>query len=404
MRGLPNSEILHNFDVDNITKINKLVSNTMKIFHNIFCILLINLIVQIQLIAMDLPSKHSFLFEYGAATAGGSQNAFNEDRYICCELEDINGPVTFAAIFDGHNGCNVAQDLHDNFCSTLKECAEGKTFFDTKVVGRAFKRADARVKWIKEEGATALVVIMQGNKLLIAHVGHSRAVIYANDGQYHYVKKTRDHRADDSYEMERIYKNDGRITNNRSSLGDYYIKPTEYYSIAGNICRVKSGVYLSISRSNGDCANNSKNDGIKIFYKKGGSLSTEGSIFRDRYAKLSGAHRIVGDTFRIMGTMNLSITRSIGDYCARGKKDKGIICEPDILERMLDENYKFIILASHGVWDAFSSMPNAPVFGVREVLASEGPAEAAQRLIEVAQKIQPPYLHDDMTVIIIKIY
>jgi serine/threonine protein phosphatase PrpC len=371
----------------------------VKFFHAISYILLFNLIIKTQLLAMDLPSEQQFIFSCGAATADGEllreynlckscskprlelRKKPNEDRYILCELEDSNGPITLAAIFDGHNGGNVAQDLSDNFCTILQECAEGKTILDKSVVNRAFELADARVKWMQEEGSSALVVIMQGKNLLIAHAGDSRAVICACEAGYLYIKQTKDHRITGLYEDENT--------------------TPKTHCVAGNTCLVKSTTNLSLSPSSSDLLANDKKDKKTIKFYKGRSLSTEGIILRRRSSKRKEACSEDKRTSQLKGAKNLS--RSIGDYCTHGKKNAGIICAPEFLERTIDKNYKFIILASRGVWDAFSAAPDAPVLGVREVLSYAGPQEAAEKLIEVAKKIQPSHLHDDMTVVIIKI-
>lgn len=82
-----------------------LVRDIMKIHQNIFFIILLNLIVQTQLRAME----KTFVFDYGAATVKGTFNECNEDHHFCHEIDDVNGPAIIAAIFDGHNGGKVAK-------------------------------------------------------------------------------------------------------------------------------------------------------------------------------------------------------------------------------------------------------------------------------------------------------
>lgn len=76
--------------------------------------------------------------------------------------------------------------------------------------------------------------------------------------------------------------------------------------------------------------------------------------------------------------VGLAVSRSIGDHIL---KHAGVIAEPDVIEYTVEENDKFYILASDGVWEFISSQEAVDI--VSKNLA-EGAEKACQVLIEAA--------------------
>ena len=83
--------------------------------------------------------------------------------------------------------------------------------------------------------------------------------------------------------------------------------------------------------------------------KKNEFITTEDKCTDDkekiRIEKLGG--QIIDD--RLDG--KLAITRSFGDY---DLKNKGLICEPHITKKFIDNSLNYCILASDGVWDSLN--------------------------------------------------
>lgn len=77
----------------------------------------------------------------------------------------------------------------------------------------------------------------------------------------------------------------------------------------------------------------------------------------------------------------LSMTRSIGDLVAA---KIGVISEPDIIEQKLDNNSKFIVVASDGVWEIMSNEEVASI--VDKFYNNRDVESAADKLVEEAAK------------------
>ena len=100
--------------------------------------------------------------------------------------------VTYYAVFDGHGGHQCAGFLKDNLHIELKNCfldnIEGiKDTNDlneslSSCITRAFEITDSKFKQKFPDianncGATAVVCIILGNKLVCANVGDARAIL-----------------------------------------------------------------------------------------------------------------------------------------------------------------------------------------------------------------------------------
>lgn len=84
----------------------------------------------------------------------------------------------------------------------------------------------------------------------------------------------------------------------------------------------------------------SRDDEQKRISEKGGEVSD---------TKIPGAYRVFRKNDDIPG---LAVTRSIGDIVAH---ECGVSCDPEILEKSLNSNDQFIVVASDGVYDVLSS-------------------------------------------------
>ena len=109
--------------------------------------------------------------------------------------------------------------------------------------------------------------------------------------------------------------------------------------------------------------------------------------------------------FRRIG---LAMSRSLGDYAV---KAVGVVAEPEIMTYDVEDNNKFMILASDGVWEFISSQEAVDM--VHNVLSSDNERavgesatyNACQVLIEEAQRRweeEEGDYRDDITAIIVR--
>lgn len=108
-------------------------------------------------------------------------------------------PYTYYAVFDGHGGADCALYLRNNLHHELKRCLSDSLDgvvdvkieseeFNERIKGcivRAFAETDEKYKLkhpsiANQCGATAVVCLVIGNKLICANVGDARAVLCRN--------------------------------------------------------------------------------------------------------------------------------------------------------------------------------------------------------------------------------
>lgn len=120
-----------------------------------------------------------------------------EDSYACIQdmMIDEEVSVTYYAVFDGHGGADCAQFLRDNLHLDIKNklmdhldgIKDADDINETlyTCIQRAFEDTDIKYKQkhptvANQCGATAVVVLIIGNKLVCANVGDARAVLCRN--------------------------------------------------------------------------------------------------------------------------------------------------------------------------------------------------------------------------------
>ncbi len=126
--------------------------------------------------------------------------------------------MSYFAVFDGHGGEKCSEYLKNNFLNFL---IENKNFpFDIKIsLIETFEKIEEDIynqnkgkslKEIDSSGSCALVSIISENKIYIANIGDSRAIMSMNNGNK--VKQlTIDHKPNNIKEYERIIKNGGKV-------------------------------------------------------------------------------------------------------------------------------------------------------------------------------------------------
>lgn len=132
----------------------------------------------------------------------------DEDRY---NITLLNEDIQMYGIYDGHSGEKIADYLRDNLPERLTVALLNIDFDDEqvmkKIITSVFIEFDTeiyqeRLKLQLRGGSTANVVLRKGNKMYIANIADSRAIIFNSDGQV--VLETVDHDGDNQNEINRI--------------------------------------------------------------------------------------------------------------------------------------------------------------------------------------------------------
>ncbi|XXG58155.1 hypothetical protein AAC387_Pa04g0540 [Persea americana] len=143
-------------------------------------------------------------FSYGYASSPGKRSSM-EDFYET-RIDAVGGEVVgLFGVFDGHGGARAAEYVKQNLFSNLIQ--HPKFISDTKsAIADAYNHTDS--EFLKSEnsqnrdaGSTASTAILVGDRLLVANVGDSRAVICRGGNA---IPVSRDHKPDQTDERQRI--------------------------------------------------------------------------------------------------------------------------------------------------------------------------------------------------------
>ncbi|CAD5181102.1 unnamed protein product [Musa acuminata subsp. malaccensis] len=131
-------------------------------------------------------------FGYEYASCPGKRSSM-EDFYETL-IDSVDGEIVgLFGVFDGHGGAQVAEYVKQNLFGNLLR--HPKFITDTKsAIADAYNHTDA--EYLKSEnsqnreaGSTASTAVLVGDRLLVANVGDSRAVICrGGDGRPHILK------------------------------------------------------------------------------------------------------------------------------------------------------------------------------------------------------------------------
>ena len=258
-------------------------------------------------------------------TYKGLSKETNEDRVIVVipipkpqkTMHRTWPKMSYFAIFDGHGGESCSEFLKNNFLNIL---IENKNFpYDIKLaLSETFEKIEKDLynknqgksrEEIDKSGSCALVCITTDNKIYIANIGDSRAIMSVNNGTK--IKQLSiDHKPNNIKEFERIIKNGGKVY-----VDDY---PEEERKT------IDKSQFKYILNKNDFVKYNSQKD---VIYRHFPS--------------------------------NLAIMRSIGDYKAKSKDFGGvpnnIIAVPEIFIYDYSHVNDFIIMGCDGIFDDLSN-------------------------------------------------
>ena len=268
------------------------------------------------------------LKSYSFNTYQGLYKDYNEDKIIVSSL--LKKPtssklktwpkISYFAIFDGHGGEECSEFLKENYDKYL---IENKNFpFDIKLsMIETFQKIEEDFFKLKckedsfedsdKSGSCALVAIIFDNKVYIANIGDSRAIMSINGGTK--VKQlTVDHKPDNVKEFERALKTGSKI---------YLDDNDDPFRDESTLEFIKDKIELEKMK---EIKNNTDDEKI----------------------------------FRVFPS-DLAVMRTIGDIKAKKKEFGGIpgtiINIPDIFIFEINSNDDFIVMGCDGIYDDLSN-------------------------------------------------
>ena len=260
-------------------------------------------------------------------TYQGLFKEYNEDRVSVCSL--VKKPasskmktwpkISYFAIFDGHGGEECAEFLKNNYLNYL---VENSNFpFDIKLsMAETFQKIEEDFFKLKcsdnleesdKSGSCALVSLIFDNKIYIANIGDSRAIMSIGGGTK--VRQlTIDHKPDNIKEFERAIKNGSKIYLDDTDDPEIDASKTDFIKDIAELEKMKE---------------------VK-------ENSTEEKIFR-------------------VYPSDLAVMRTIGDIKAKKKEFGGIpgtvINIPEIFVFDINSNDDFIVMGCDGIFDDLSN-------------------------------------------------
>ncbi len=197
---------------------------------------------------------------------------------------------------DNLNILNNETDFLNKYIS-INEIYTRLSYNNFKIIKNFYDKIDNKLKKKDYDsdlsGTTNCSIFIIGNHLICSNLGDSRAILIRKNNEIYNLSN--DHKPNNKNEYERIIKKNGEIRKNNIDINNNFI---DYNEINLNI-KIPFRVFL-------------KNKNIP----------------------------------------GLAMSRSIGDFIA---KKVGVINEPEILDIIINNNDKFIILASDGLWEFVSN-------------------------------------------------
>ena len=179
---------------------------------------------------LDVNKNIYFEQTYGWSSRQGPRPTM-EDAHAALYPFGAKKEWGFYAIFDGHGGEETAEFAATHLPQyVLKALASNPMVSRTFLLGGEFTRIDRALERENvDDGATALVALVENNLLRLAWAGDSRAIVIRGNA---IVAQTKDHKPNDQNEKQRIEKAGGAVFMGRvngrlavaRALGDFDIK------------------------------------------------------------------------------------------------------------------------------------------------------------------------------------
>ena len=290
----------------------------------------------------------------------------NQDTFLI--ERNINGIYNFNifGVLDGHgdDGHYVSQfvsrfiinSIKNNSvikkCSTPKEIYEKIIMNKYKLVENIFLDADIQIRKekfdYKESGTTCIIIIQLEEKIICANTGDSRAIIVYNKSSNN-------------------NKNKNINTNKKNILENSKVFPLSY-----------------------DCKPDLPNERKRI-YEHGGVVEKA----LDECEEEEGPFRVFAKGEDYPG---LAMSRSIGDIDA---KKIGVIPNPQFIEYTINDETKYMIICSDGIWEFISNDEAMEI--ANKYYLNNDPSGLCQCLYETSLDYwnEEGYSVDDITAIVV---
>lgn len=165
------------------------------------------------LVTGDSPYYHGELVildepEEGCVYEAQGPRPTMEDAHVSAKIGDS---IQIYGVFDGHGGRRVADRVAEELPLHIKDELEHVDIEDEGNVKFAIEAAFGVLDhnlfntFMDDDGSTAIVAVLIGDKIYLANLGDSRGVIY-NYETGKIVLDTKDHKPDDEKEVKRIEK------------------------------------------------------------------------------------------------------------------------------------------------------------------------------------------------------
>ena len=274
---------------------------------------------------------------YATITSSGKRN-YNEDRvsiiynipkpagYSPIKNNNIQWPnCSFFGLYDGHGGTKACDFLRDN----LHKFIINDKYFPSnpqKAIANGFIYAEKlffkNFTGIDSSGSCAIVILIIENRVYIANVGDSRAILSAKNGTKFYPL-SRDHRPGDEKEYKRILDAGGKIYKTEYEYGNKSININNANNRFSSYNKNYNNNYTSNYSNNKSNTNN------------------------NRSSSVVGPLRV--------SPGKLSVSRTIGDIEAKDRKYGGnpnvIISIPEIKYFDNTDKNDFILIFCDGVYE-----------------------------------------------------
>lgn len=251
---------------------------------------------------------------YAMNTYIGLKKQTNEDKIVV--VNHVKKPansairnwpkISYYGVFDGHGGENCAEFLKNNLLNYIIEAKDFPMDVKASLI-KGFEKAEeefsknnvGEAENADNSGSCALVILIVENKIYIANIGDSRAVLSLEGGEK--IKPlTIDHKPNNPKEFERITKAGGKV-------------------------------FLDEEKDKMKFISN-----VKEFDNYCGDIN---AIFREH-------------------SSNMAVSRSIGDSLYKGKNSScpgSIISTPEIFILDYYNYYDFIVMGCDGIYDFLSN-------------------------------------------------
>lgn len=156
------------------------------------------------------PALH---ISYGFCSDKGPMRKQNEDRHVCTSELIHDNAVAYFGVYDGHGGARVAEYLSQSLHGAIFERMRNSPRDMKNCLTDAFIEADDEIfQKQMESGSTAISLLVQGSKAVVAAVGDSQAVLCTRGRALNYCSP---HTPNSPGERDRILAANGKISEGR---------------------------------------------------------------------------------------------------------------------------------------------------------------------------------------------